>query len=269
MPAQPATKSTGSQHSLLAAISSFIVAALLLILAILTTDVLSNNASASLFALPLLGLQAGLTLSAIYLRARPILMYANLGTALVSQLGVHTLIWIERPYRIGEPFSKTVITLCIFTLALPVIAMVAKTRFAGPMQIVRRIGVITMLVAPSVITAVLWLRVYGDVPMKLTYITVTLAVLATVGLPLAHLFFGIKTPDSGTTTRLELTAICPRCLTSQTLPNGDSACHVCQLKFTLKVEEPACPACGYLLFKLTSPTCPECGQSLNTAVATA
>ena len=269
MPPQPAAKRTGSQYSLAAAIASFTAAALLLIVAVLTADVLSNNASESLFALPLLGLQAGLVLAAIYLRAKPTLMYVTLGAAVASQLGIHTVIWLDRPYSQNQLFGKTVVTLCIFTLALPVIAMVAKTRFAGPMHIVRRIGIIMMLVAPSVIAAVLWLEVYGYVPRKLTFITVTLALLATVGLPLAHLFFGIKTPDSGTSTRLELTATCPRCLTSQTLPNGESTCRVCQLKFTLKVEEPTCPACGYLLFKLTSPTCPECGQSLNNAAAPA
>jgi hypothetical protein len=269
MPTQPAAKSTGSQYSLAAAIACFTAAALVLIAAVLTTDFLSNNASESLFALPLLGLQAGLILSAIYLRARPTLMYVTLGAALASQLGIHALIWLDRPHYQNQLFARTVITLCTFTLALPVIAMVAKTRFAGPMQIVRRIGIVIMLVAPSAITAIVWLDVYSEVPMKLMFITVTLALLATVGLPLAHLFFGIKAPESGTTTRLELTATCPRCLTSQTLPNGDSACHVCQLKFTLKVEEPTCPACGYLLFKLTSPICPECGQSLNNAAAPA
>jgi uncharacterized paraquat-inducible protein A len=118
------------------------------------------------------------------------------------------------------------------------------------------------------VIGLLWIEHFGSVAGKLTFILCTLAVLATVGLPLAHLFFGIKNPESGTTTRLELTATCPRCLTSQTLPNGDSACRVCQLKFSLKVEEPTCPDCGYLLFKLTSPVCPECGKALAVGQAT-
>ncbi len=63
----------------------------------------------------------------------------------------------------------------------------------------------------------------------------------------------------GALTATDITLICPRCQTRQTLALGDSACKNCELQFTIKLTEPRCPACGYLLYQLTSAKCPECG----------
>jgi len=57
---------------------------------------------------------------------------------------------------------------------------------------------------------------------------------------------------------------CPRCRHARTAPIGPSACPECQLRFNLALEEPACSACGYLLYMCKSDHCPECGASVPT-----
>ncbi len=56
---------------------------------------------------------------------------------------------------------------------------------------------------------------------------------------------------------------CPRCQKKQTLPLGDSRCGGCDLRIHIRVEEPRCTECGYLLYKLTSESCPECGTAIH------
>ena len=60
-----------------------------------------------------------------------------------------------------------------------------------------------------------------------------------------------------------LDIVCPRCRTAQSLPFGDSTCKSCDLQIFIKVTEPRCAACGYLLYKLTGNKCPECGAPLG------
>jgi hypothetical protein len=67
----------------------------------------------------------------------------------------------------------------------------------------------------------------------------------------------------GALTATDITLVCPRCQSRQTLPFGDSTCKNCELLISVKVVEPRCPACGYLLYQLTSPKCPECGAQIR------
>ena len=67
---------------------------------------------------------------------------------------------------------------------------------------------------------------------------------------------------------MELTVICPRCNKKQTLRIGDTECAGCGLRFSIKVEEPRCPTCDYLLYGLTSDRCPECGTMIRPTVLT-
>lgn len=73
---------------------------------------------------------------------------------------------------------------------------------------------------------------------------------------------GNKSDDELVEAATKLTIFCPRCLTKQDLPVGDSACIHCRLKFKIEVEEPRCGKCGYILRGLTRPICPECGETL-------
>ena len=61
----------------------------------------------------------------------------------------------------------------------------------------------------------------------------------------------------------EMTVICPGCRRKQNLPTGDSTCTTCGLKFHIRLEEPRCQKCDYLLFMLQSDRCPECGTIIE------
>lgn len=52
---------------------------------------------------------------------------------------------------------------------------------------------------------------------------------------------------------------CPRCGKKQKLKIGDAHCAACNLRIYTRIEEPRCPNCEYLLYRLTSDRCPECG----------
>lgn len=57
----------------------------------------------------------------------------------------------------------------------------------------------------------------------------------------------------------QITVVCPRCAKKQSVSLGDSVCAGCKLRISIRIEEPRCPQCGYLLYGLTSDRCPECG----------
>ncbi len=57
----------------------------------------------------------------------------------------------------------------------------------------------------------------------------------------------------------EMTVVCPRCRKKQSVRLGDSICCACELRISIRIEEPRCPQCDYLLYRLTSDRCPECG----------
>jgi hypothetical protein len=60
----------------------------------------------------------------------------------------------------------------------------------------------------------------------------------------------------------ELNIVCPLCRKRQTVALGESSCTACGLLFHLRIEEPRCPGCGYVLLMNSSPRCPECGTNL-------
>jgi uncharacterized membrane protein len=67
----------------------------------------------------------------------------------------------------------------------------------------------------------------------------------------------------------EIQLQCPGCQAKQTLPLGDSKCSECGLRFQIKVDEPRCETCGYLLYRLKSDRCPECGTPIAAKSPTA
>jgi hypothetical protein len=61
---------------------------------------------------------------------------------------------------------------------------------------------------------------------------------------------------------IDITIFCPRCSAKQKLKLNGDACPSCQLRIDIRIEEPRCATCGYLLYQLTSPNCPECGTPI-------
>jgi MFS family permease len=62
---------------------------------------------------------------------------------------------------------------------------------------------------------------------------------------------------------LHITIVCPNCRKKQNLDVGKSACRACGLQIEVRIEEPRCTECGYLLYMLTSDQCPECGAPIR------
>ncbi|MBI1336966.1 MAG: hypothetical protein GC164_08395 [Phycisphaera sp.] len=89
-----------------------------------------------------------------------------------------------------------------------------------------------------------------------------LAACGSLGLIVLALIFRPIKIEAGVIEFVQMTVFCPRCRTKQTVPLGDSQCHVCRLTFNLQVQDPRCPQCDYLLIGLTCDACPECGHRI-------
>ena len=70
-------------------------------------------------------------------------------------------------------------------------------------------------------------------------------------------------PETFSSEMAEVTLVCPRCNRKQAISTGTSDCVGCGLRFELRIEEPRCSNCEYLLYGLTSATCPECGTPVR------
>jgi len=73
--------------------------------------------------------------------------------------------------------------------------------------------------------------------------------------------------EPGSIELAEVSLVCPRCRKKQSLPVGNSTCTSCGLRISIRVEEPRCANCDYLLRGLTSDRCPECGAPIGSLVA--
>ena len=61
----------------------------------------------------------------------------------------------------------------------------------------------------------------------------------------------------------QVTLVCPDCQRKSDLPVGNSACPGCRLRFRIRVEEPRCGRCDYLLYGVKADQCPECGEAIG------
>jgi len=73
--------------------------------------------------------------------------------------------------------------------------------------------------------------------------------------------------EPGSIELAEVVLFCPRCRRKQSLAVGNSVCTSCGLRISIRVEEPRCANCDYLLRGLTSDRCPECGTPIGSPVA--
>jgi MFS family permease len=114
------------------------------------------------------------------------------------------------------------------------------------------------LVAALAITAIwvepeddLFFRIWGAAGVLAACGSMTLVILAALG--------RMRREQELTTTPPELELRCPRCLTMQTLGRDKDACYACGLNIIVRIEEPRCRNCDYLLWQLPDRRCPECG----------
>jgi uncharacterized paraquat-inducible protein A len=136
------------------------------------------------------------------------------------------------------------------------------TRFEGLLSLLRAVGLAMVFTLAAMICATVVFRPYDSAWFRMFGVVAIGAGLSLVGLPILHKMKGIKSPADVETSPLELPITCPRCLLAQTIAAGDSRCAGCRLRFKLEIEEPRCPECNYLLYRLTSPRCPKCGHAL-------
>jgi len=60
-----------------------------------------------------------------------------------------------------------------------------------------------------------------------------------------------------------ITVLCPRCGKKQAVDLGEAKCTTCGLRILVRVEEPRCPQCEYLLYGMALDRCPECGLRIT------
>lgn len=72
--------------------------------------------------------------------------------------------------------------------------------------------------------------------------------------------------EPGSVELSEITVVCPRCRKKQSIHAGDSVCVACGLCISVRLKEPRCPQCDYLLYGLSSNRCPECGTVIATRI---
>jgi len=127
------------------------------------------------------------------------------------------------------------------------------------------IGTISSMVLASGLVDILLIYDINnnDIFTRLTGAVTIVAACASLAVAvLARINRGVDA-EPGAFEMVNINLTCPRCQKKQSLPLGDSRCKGCDLRIHVRVEEPRCAECGYLLYKLTSDSCPECGTAIK------
>lgn len=195
------------------------------------------------------------------------LMLAALVADAAALLLYLLLIWLADMFGYGydETAMKLAGLLAIASIAPPLAGQVMVLRLPRSMNLLRHLSVAVVGAVAVMIAAALVFEIESERYYQLLGILAILMVFAAVALRLAQRVQTLDKQTRAETTGLSLKVVCPRCLLEQTLPSGTSRCGRCRLKFTVEIEEPRCPECGYVLHMLTEPRCPECGSALAPA----
>ncbi len=153
--------------------------------------------------------------------------------------------------------ERWMITLLLWAVALPIYGHQALTRFTNLWGLVRIATLVMILAMTTLLTAAIWLEWDDDLAARLLLSGSILMMLGIIATPVLYKVAGEKVRPRIETARTEISVECPRCLTRQSLPQGESRCRNCRLRFSIEIEEPRCPDCSYLLYQLTSPRCPS------------
>ncbi|HZZ44715.1 MAG TPA: hypothetical protein VFE58_17395 [Tepidisphaeraceae bacterium] len=191
-------------------------------------------------------------------------MHGTIALCIVGVCLFLVAIWLpDLPFVNEDFFGKLNGLIATWTIGLTVAGMLAITRFRPPLSLVRIFSIGAIFLLAVVVTLDIFIEPDGDLWLRITGSTAIITALGAIGTPILYKVKGIKEPVE--TTPLELSIVCPRCLLAQSIASGDSRCAGCRLKFHLEIEEPRCPECNYLLYRLTTPRCPECGHALAAA----
>jgi hypothetical protein len=133
----------------------------------------------------------------------------------------------------------------------------------------RMATIAAVAVTGALISAMVYDRAESDLLSRLSAASGICAACGTIAIAiLARANRRSERPDAAEGL-VQMVVICPRCNKKQAVPLGDSQCQSCGLRYSIKVEEPRCPTCDYLLYGLVSDRCPECGTVIRQDVAPA
>ncbi len=158
---------------------------------------------------------------------------------------------------------KMMILLVTWAMSLPWMAMLAICRFRNWFNRIRLLSILSVFVTAAMITLGMIFEPNEDVYFRALGAVAILTALGTITVPILAKVVGIDKVAGVESTAMELEITCPRCRLHQVVQTGHSRCAGCKLRFEIKIEEPRCPRCDYLLHKLTEPVCPECGLELG------
>lgn len=231
----------------------------------LEEEIFASIGSVTLFSVPIL--------AALWLRERDhwrLMMVVDFLIGVFGLLYFLALSWgilqalLDQWYWMRDPMWKTMIALAVWTWAIPWAAVLAYFDLRGWTRWVQILSVTVTLFAALSISAGLFIeRYYDDLVWKSIGVTGILTLLGTIATPVLYKIVGIEKIEQVESTPMQLKLTCPRCLLEQTVPHGHSRCRQCRLKFEIRIEEPRCQKCNYLLHQLTTPVCPECGTRLS------
>ena len=175
------------------------------------------------------------------------------------------VIWLEPSWRWEwmELVGKTMGLVAVWSIALPHMGFLALAQLKHFAIWARRGAMLASLLLALTFTFGIIFEPNDESWFRLLGVFGILTALGTIVVPVLVKVAGIEKEAGVESTELDIRITCPRCLLEQTVHTGHSRCEGCKLRFEIKIEEPRCPRCDYLLHKLTSPVCPECGYALD------
>ena len=222
--------------------------------------IIFTTLTAALFSLTSLGA------AIVYERGRwrPIMVV----TYLLSGLGLVVyllMIWVEPGWNWEwyEFVTKSMVIIAVWSIAMPHAGLIHLAPLRGGYIWARRTTIIVIAMLAVLITLGIITEPDGELFARAFGVLGILVALGTIAVPILIKVVGIEKEAGVESTPLDIKITCPRCLLEQTVSSGFSRCAGCKLRFEIKIEEPRCPQCDYLLHKLIAPVCPECGYALG------
>ncbi|MCC7409819.1 MAG: zinc ribbon domain-containing protein [Phycisphaeraceae bacterium] len=161
-------------------------------------------------------------------------------------------------------FHQVLFLITCWACALPQIGLLSAARLQpGFGTRLRAVAIGLALALPLLIS---WMLLAGPINRFMDRVLWFVGIadaLGSLAVPVVSRIQKIEKEENVQSTTLELRLVCPRCLREQILPSGVGHCARCRLRIEVKIEEPRCPKCDYLLHHLTAPVCPECGCDLS------